>query len=754
MTVIEKPDLANLQSAIKEITKTEKMLCEIAQLYEKEKKQVLAGYEKLQLEAAENELAKMDIEVLSRDKSGIRLQPLREAGIETIGQLMGYSESRLAQINGIGSDSAQKIHSKVQALHTSAFAHAKVRLSPDGKDAWRRDMVLALGKLIAGGNELTMLMNLYETYHQRNVTYLAQAQKIGSSVKWFFAGKDKRESGVSATKFLFGEIEQGIPEKVEEIYTPCREAMKKAMPNDIMAKFSENNAAFYAMLENITGSHASASAVVGNLPEQLVEAINDYELDLSLMKSVLRNYQLFGTKYVLRQRKTLLGDEMGLGKTMQAIAAMAHLSTLGKTHFIVVCPVSVMVNWVREIEKHTHMTAVMIHGQDRDEEYTKWLSEGGIAITTYETITRLELSEWNTIDMLTVDEAHYVKNPKANRTIALQKLASLADYILFMSGTPMENKVEEMTFLISMLSSDLAGKLVNLTTIEKAEEYKAKIAPVYLRRVREDVLKELPELIEKEQWCVLGKEEQQAYKAALKEGSYMAMRKVSWDVPDIQNSSKANRLKELVEQAKEENRRVIVFSFFLDVIQAVQALVGDSCYGPITGGVSAPKRQEMIDEFSQSEPGSVLVAQIIAAGTGLNIQAASMIILCEPQWKPSIENQAIARAYRMGQTQSVVVHRLLADETVDEHILEILQGKSELFDGFADESVVGAADMEMLEREEADKAQEVATADTKEADTIPATTNADSEIDSRKEQSLMKAILESERKKYGVSEAD
>ena len=143
-----------------------------------------------------------------------------------------------------------------------------------------------------------------------------------------------------------------------------------------------------------------------------------------------------------------------------------------------------------------------------------------------------------------------------------------------------------------------------------------------------------------------------------------------------------------------------------------------------SGGVSAGKRQEIIDAFSTSQPGSVLACQIIAAGTGLNIQAASVVIICEPQWKPSTETQAISRAYRMGQTQTVMVHRLLADDTVDERIMEILKEKTELFEGFADESAVGEAGKTMLEQ--------------------------GGDISDEKQQTLMKQIVEEERKKYSV----
>lgn len=221
---------------------------------------------------------------------------------------------------------------------------------------------------------------------------------------------------------------------------------------------------------------------------------------------------------------------------------------------------------------------------------------------------------------------------------------------------------------------------------------------MYLRRTREDVLTELPDLIETEDWNDLQKEEYNAYYDAAMARNFMAMRQVSWQVKDLSASTKANRLLEICQQAKEENRKILVFSFFLDTIRKVCALLGDRCLGPITGSISPQKRQELVDAFGEAPAGTVLVSQVQAGGTGLNIRSASVVVFCEPQIKPSIENQAIARAYRMGQVRNVQVYRLLCEDSIDERIIEILRQKQELFDNFADESVVGTESMHISEQ--------------------------------------------------------
>ena len=212
------------------------------------------------------------------------------------------------------------------------------------------------------------------------------------------------------------------------------------------------------------------------------------------------------------------------------------------------------------------------------------------------------------------------------------------------------------------------------------------------------MLTELPELIENQEWCTLLPQEEAIYENAVLGKQYNEARRVSWNVNDLSNSSKASRMLELIEEAESEGRKVIVFSFFLDTIRKLSLLLGSKCTDPINGSVSPQRRQEIIDNFDRAPAGTVLLAQIQAGGTGLNIQSASVVILCEPQFKPSIENQAISRAYRMGQTRNVLVYRLLCQNTVDERIMEILEQKQAAFDAFADKSDAAKESLELDEK--------------------------------------------------------
>jgi len=148
------------------------------------------------------------------------------------------------------------------------------------------------------------------------------------------------------------------------------------------------------------------------------------------------------------------------------------------------------------------------------------------------------------------------------------------------------------------------------------------------------------------------------------------------------HSAKLRRLVEIVEEAASNRRKVVVFSYFRDVLVTIASVLDGMAVGPLTGSTPPIHRQSMIDQFTAHRGPAALVSQIQAGGVGLNIQAASVVILTEPQWKPTIEDQAIARCHRMGQVRSVDVHRLLAEDTVDQRMLEILATKAVLFDEY------------------------------------------------------------------------
>lgn len=203
--------------------------------------------------------------------------------------------------------------------------------------------------------------------------------------------------------------------------------------------------------------------------------------------------------------------------------------------------------------------------------------------------------------------------------------------------------------------------------------------------------------------------DQQHYRAAVVQGNFMAMRQAALRAGA--KSEKMQRLLDIVEEAEDNERKVLVFSHFRDVLDEVASVLPGKVFGPLTGSVPAAKRQNMVDEFSQARHGAVLVAQIIAGGVGLNIQAASIVVICEPQLKPTTEWQSIARSHRMGQLESVQVHRLLSEEGVDRRVTEILARKSGLFAEFARVSETADSAPEAFDISDAEVAREIVAAE-------------------------------------------
>ena len=487
--------------------------------------------------------------------------------------------------------------------------------------------------------------------------------------------------------------------------------------DEALEDFKKNSASYYAIIERITGTGAQpellyssiSSELAGQInafplnlrgfkgdlrayqefgakySSELAGQINAFPLNLRGFKGDLRAYQEFGAKYILTMKRVLLGDEMGLGKTIQAIAAMAHLyREQAGGWFLVVCPASVMINWCREIQKFSDIPVNLLHGPLLTDAFVCWRELGG------ESMGKIvdDINGQMSLSMLVIDEAHYIKNPEAKRTQYIHMLEDESERILLMTGTPLENRVGEMCELIGFVRPDLAETVRANAGMRHVPQFKEMLAPVYLRRQRDMVLEELPPITEQEEWCEMTAEDRVEYGAQVLAGSFPGMRRVSFLQKDMGTSSKAARLAELCEQAEDEGRKVIVYSFFRDTIRKVCDHLGDRVVGSITGSTPAIERQDLVDRFSDGPDGSVLVCQVQSGGTGLNIQA-------------SLTWQAISRAYRMGQVQNVLVCHLLCQDTADEAVRGILSAKEAEFDLFAQDSAMaeaadGLADQEWI----------------------------------------------------------
>lgn len=642
-------------------------------------------------------LKDIPIEEINRGGRGYRVKALREHGYQTIADIASASAFSIASVHGVSEDAAYSIRRIVNDITAKARQGVKVRLSLDNKTREATKLIEALCHL-KNSQPIAADCQALISSNRANIGYaIEDLAAVSGGMKWLFASKAKKQKASDAFEYLNSLKNGAYGHRADELLSSL-DTINRIGGSDAWKDFSADSIRYFNLLEDITPGILGNDDAVYGLPEDLAREIQEECFFPDGLLCELRQYQEWGVKYILHQERVLLGDEMGLGKTVQAIATMVSLRNTGGTHFVVVCPASVLTNWIREIRKMSKLSVTKVHGAGRSAALQSWIKTGGVAVTTYETTAYFKVPDDFKYAELVVDEAHYIKNPEARRTINVKKLSEHTDRLLLMTGTALENKVDEMIALIRILQPRIAMQVQGMTFMASAPQFRKAVAPVYYRRKREDVLTELPELIESKEWCTLSHYEEAVYEQAILSKNYADARRVSWNIDDLKNSSKATRLLELVEEAESDGRKVIVFSFFLDTIRKVAMLLGDRCTNPINGSVPPQRRQEIIDEFDSAPAGKVLVAQIQSGGTGLNIQSASVVIICEPQFKPSTENQAISRAYRMGQTRNVLVYRLLCENTVDERITSLLESKQAIFDAFADESVAAAESFELDEK--------------------------------------------------------
>ncbi|MGA4978748.1 DEAD/DEAH box helicase [Streptomyces cinereoruber] len=466
------------------------------------------------------------------------------------------------------------------------------------------------------------------------------------------------------------------------------------------------------------------------------------------LTATLRDYQLRGLAWLDLMTSLGLGgclaDDMGLGKTVTLIAL--HLRRARRAPTLVVCPASLLGNWQREVRKFAPDVPVRrFHGTDRDLDGTG----GGFVLTTYGTLrtsaARLAAHEWG---MVVADEAQHVKNPFSATARALREIPAPARVAL--TGTPVENNLSELWALLDWTTPGLLGPLKafrsrharaveNHEEIEHAEavERLARLVrPFLLRRRKSDpgIVPELPPKTESDHPVPLTREQASLYEATVREtmarieeSEGMARRglvmKLLTSLKQICNhpaqflreeaprgpgtarltgrSGKLALLDELLDTILAEDGSVLVFTQYVSMAR----LLADHLAARgipaqlLHGGTPVAERERMVDRFQDGEV-PVFLLSLKAAGTGLNLTRAGHVIHYDRWWNPAVEEQATDRAYRIGQTQPVQVHRLIAEGTVEDRISDMLRAKRALAD-----AVLGsgeAALTELTDRELAD----------------------------------------------------
>ena len=418
-------------------------------------------------------LADIPVGELKNSRAGIRTAALEQAGFQNLLDLYRAPDYALQAADGIGEKQAASIRVILDEFLNRLAERERIRLTvempgeenADGSpsaDLWH------VGEHYCGENaKLTReLIHGLSVYRHADmirrdarsireelpgeVRQVTEAVEIRSSLKWFFSGRAKRERTVLAAGGLAQFFRSSLYHRAEAFVQMYQEALSMSAAA-AREDYEKNSAAFYALLEKLTGTQTKQEMVYSSIPAQLAAQIEEHPLDLSCFKGNLRAYQAFGARYILEQKKALLGDEMGLGKTIQALAAMAHLYAENpRSRFLIVCPASVLINWCRETVKFSDVTPYLLHGARRKETFAAWKENGGAAVTNYENMgwVAQEINDRMHLDLLVIDEAHYIKNPRALRTKRIRALEDESERIVLMTGTPLENHVDEMCELI------------------------------------------------------------------------------------------------------------------------------------------------------------------------------------------------------------------------------------------------------------------------------------------------------------------
>ncbi|KJK43848.1 hypothetical protein UK23_31655 [Lentzea aerocolonigenes] len=421
------------------------------------------------------------------------------------------------------------------------------------------------------------------------------------------------------------------------------------------------------------------------------------------LQAKLRDYQLHGLRWLAHMTSLGLGaclaDDMGLGKTITLIAL--HLQRRHENPTLVVCPASLLGNWEREIHRFAPGTPVTrYHGPQRT------LAAEGIVLTTYGTMRldaeTLRNHEWG---MVVADEAQHVKNPHSGTAKALRSIPAGARVAL--SGTPVENSLSELWSILDWTTPGLLGThRAFRTRWPEPDGTLAKVVrPFLLRRRKSDpgVAPELPPKTETDLPVSLTTEQAALYDALTREtleqiaaSDGMARRGLVLKLltglkqicnhpshylghPALQGTSgKLELLDELLDTIVAEDGSVLIFTQYVGMARLLEQHIKQPTRF-LHGGTPVPRREQMVDDFQQGRA-PVFLLSLKAAGTGLNLTRADHVIHFDRWWNPAVEDQATDRAYRIGQTRPVQVHKLVTEGTVEERIAALLQEKRSLAD--------------------------------------------------------------------------
>ena len=441
---------------------------------------------------------------------------------------------------------------------------------------------------------------------------------------------------------------------------------------------------------------------------------SDNKTDIPTINGELRPYQVDGVKWLLTLYKYSLGgilaDDMGLGKTIETIAFINAVKS--DKPILIVSPKSLVFNWVSEFNKFAKdipVYAILGTVEERKKIIKKIKNDKfGVYFISYDSLrNEYENLLDFTFDVCILDEAQFIKNMHAKKTNAVKQINAL--HTIALTGTPIENNIYDLWSIFDFLMPHYLLDYEDFKdSFESNEEYykivKDKVAPFILRRRKEDVLKDLPEKFEVIMTTEMSLEQRKLYdafrlkaKEELKssDGSKVMevlsiitrLRQICVDPSTfVENfegeSGKITMLKEIIDNKMKEGHRFLIFSQFVSALNIVKDEIEKMGikYFMITGDTSAKDRLRICNDFNQDEDYKVVLISLKAGGTGLNLVGADVVIHLDPWWNYSAQNQASDRAHRIGQTRTVEVIKLIAENSIEERVVNLQNEKKELVD--------------------------------------------------------------------------
>ncbi len=530
-------------------------------------------------------------------------------------------------------------------------------------------------------------------------------------LKKFFQSKQKFLT-LDDGRIVFFENKE-VFNQVESLFSRSEETKDK-----VYKMSAQSIPYFFKMIQDNPAIKLYGDKYVDNMSQDLISGkLKDAPPVPRFLNPVMRSYQKSGYQWMKMlehyQLSGILADEMGLGKTIQAISVLSDVPAGHKC--LIICPKTLIYNWAEEFKKFKLDKSFIIYEGNKPERMNILNKVNfEILIASYSIIQNdiKELADYE-FDYVILDEAQHIKNVSALRTKAIKKLNS--KHRIALTGTPLENDISEIWSIFDfLLPNYLMTRQRFIRTFGGTEnkdrrlELNKMISPFILRRKKIDVLIELPNKQEQIAFCKMSPIQEKVYMQLIDDvrKSYfnpqeqekinyiniltalMRLRQIC-DHPhlveadlkdDIELSGKVALLQELILDAIDSGRKILVFSQFIGMLKIASKMLKDHKIPFEYLDGKTKNRQQHIDNFNNNTNIKVFLISLKTGGYGLNLTAADTVILTDPWWNPMIENQAIDRAHRIGQTKKVQVYKLISKGTVEEKILSLQNSKKELFE--------------------------------------------------------------------------